>query len=60
MAAFDEVFVGLWIVEATDYGPDGGDGCGDMLDDGGATLVGGDCVGVVAGDGVGDGGCWVW
>ncbi|CAJ2670845.1 unnamed protein product [Trifolium pratense] len=39
VATFDKVFVGLWIVEATDDGPDGGDRSGDFLDDGGATLV---------------------
>lgn len=60
VTAFDEVFVGLGIVEATDDGPDGGYGSGDFLDDGGAALVGRDGVGVVASDGVGDGGCRVW
>ncbi|GAU29757.1 hypothetical protein TSUD_161620 [Trifolium subterraneum] len=39
VAAFDKVFIGLWIVEATDDGPDGGDRSGDFLDYGGATLV---------------------
>lgn len=32
-AAFDEVFVGLWLVEAANDGPDGGDGGGCFLDD---------------------------
>lgn len=58
VAALDEVFVGLGIVEAADDGPDGGDRGGDLLDDGGAALVWGDSVGVVASDGVGDGGGW--
>jgi len=55
VAALEEVLVGLGIVEAADDRPDGGDGGGDGLDDGGAALVGGHGVGVVAGDGVGDG-----
>lgn len=59
VAAFNKVFVGLGIVETADDGPDGGDGSGDFLDDGGATLVRGDGVCVVASDGVGNGGCWV-
>lgn len=39
VAAFNKVFVSLWIVEAADDGPDGGNWSGDFLDDGGATLV---------------------
>lgn len=55
MAALDEVLVSLRLVEAADDGPDGGDGGGDVLDDGGAALVGADGVGVVASDVVRDG-----
>lgn len=39
-AAFKEVFVSLRVVEAADDGPYGGDRGGDLLYDGGATLVG--------------------
>lgn len=55
VAALDEVFVGLGIVESADDGPDGGDGSGDLLDDDGAALVGADSMGVKAGDVIGDG-----
>ena len=54
VATLDEVLVGLWIVEAADDGPDGGDRGGDLLDDGGAALIGADDVGVVAWHSVGD------
>lgn len=47
MAALEEVFVGLGVIEAADDGPDHGDGGGDGLDDGGAALVGAHGVGVV-------------
>lgn len=56
VAALDEVLVSLGVVEATDDGPDGRDGSGDLLDDGGAALVGANDEGVVACYGVGDGG----
>lgn len=54
VAALDEVFVGLRVVEATDEGPDGGDGGRDFLNHGGAALVRANSVGVVAGYMVGD------
>lgn len=54
-AAFDEVLVRLGAVEAADDGPDGGGRSVDVLDDGRAALVGADRVGVVAGDGLGNG-----
>lgn len=53
VAALDEVFVCLRVVEAADDGPHGGDGGGDLLRDGGAALVGADGVVVVASDVVG-------
>lgn len=56
VAALDEVFVGLRVVEAPYDGPDGGDGRGDFLDHGGAALVRGHRVRVVARHRVGDGG----
>ncbi|CAL5351557.1 unnamed protein product [Camellia sinensis] len=52
VAALDEVLVRLWVVEAADDGPDGGDGGGDVVDGGGAALVGTHGVSVVARDGV--------
>ncbi|CAL5346535.1 unnamed protein product [Camellia sinensis] len=52
VAALDEVLVRLWVVEAADDGPDGGDGSGDVVDGGGAALVGTHGVSVVARDGV--------
>lgn len=59
MTALDKVFVCLWVVEPANNGPNGGDGGGDVLDHGGATLVGAHLVCVVDGDGVGDlGGAW--
>lgn len=39
VAALEEVFIGLRIVEAADYRPYGVDGGGDGADDGGAALV---------------------
>ena len=56
MATLHEVLVSLRIIEAADDRPDGGDGSGDLLYDGGAALVGADGVCVVACDGVGYGG----
>lgn len=52
VAGLDEVLVGLWVVEAADHGPDGGDGGADVLDHGGAALVGAHGVGVEEGHGV--------
>ncbi|KAK2999375.1 hypothetical protein RJ639_037033 [Escallonia herrerae] len=40
VAALDKVLVGLRVVEAADHRPDGGDGSGDLLDNGGAALRG--------------------
>ncbi|CAL5388853.1 unnamed protein product [Camellia sinensis] len=57
VAALDEVFVGLGVVEAAEDGPDGGDWGGDLLDHSGAALVGSYGVGVEAGYGVWSGGC---
>ncbi|CAN6467438.1 unnamed protein product [Victoria cruziana] len=47
-AASNEVLVRLGLVEAPDDGPDDADGGLDGLHDGGAALVGGDLVSVVA------------
>ena len=59
MAALDEVLVGLRVVEAAHDGPDGGHGGGDLLDHGGAALVGAHLVSMVHGHRVGDlGGAW--
>lgn len=52
VAAFDEVFVRLWIVKPADDGPYGGDRCGDPLDRGGAALVGSHKMCVVFDDGI--------
>ena len=51
VAGLDEVLVGLGVVEAADDGPHGGQRGGDLLDNGGAALVGGNGVGVVTGHG---------
>lgn len=51
MTALDEVFVCLWVVEATNDGPNGGDGGGDLLDHGGANLVRAHLVVVIESDG---------
>lgn len=48
VAALDKVLVRLWVVEAADHGPYGGDGGGDLLRDGGAALIGANGVCVVA------------
>lgn len=56
VAGLDEVLVGLGVVESADDGPDGGDGSGDLLGDGGAALVGVEEVGVVGGEWEGHGG----
>lgn len=55
VTAFDEVLVSLGIIESADNGPDGGDGGGDLLDNGRAALVGTNWVRVVASNGVRDG-----
>lgn len=39
VAATEEVFVSLWVVKATNYGPNGGEWCVYLFDHGGATLV---------------------
>lgn len=39
VTALNEVFVGLWVVEAAEDGPHGGDRSVDLLNDGGAALV---------------------
>lgn len=49
VAALDEVLVGLRVVEAADHRPDRGHRGGDLLDHGGAALVGSHGVGVVPG-----------
>ncbi|KAL6998452.1 hypothetical protein U1Q18_008579 [Sarracenia purpurea var. burkii] len=52
VAALDEVLVRLWVVEAADDGPDGGDWSGDLLHRGGAALGGANGVGVVTAYGI--------
>lgn len=52
MAALYKVFIRLWVVEAADDGPDGGDWGVDLLDDGGAALVLSCWMDVVSGNGV--------
>ncbi|KAA8517459.1 hypothetical protein F0562_017752 [Nyssa sinensis] len=52
LAALDEVLVRLWVVEAANDGPNGGDWGRDLLDHGGAALVGSHDVRVVASHGV--------
>lgn len=51
MAALDEMFVGLWVVEAADDGPHGRDWSVDLLDHGGTALVWANWVGMVPGNG---------
>lgn len=51
VAAFDEVLVGLWAVEAADDGPDGGERGVDALGEEGGALGGAHKVGVVEDDG---------
>ena len=52
VAALDEVLVGLGVVEAADHGPHSGDRGGNLLDRGGAALVGANIVSVLTRDGV--------
>ncbi|BAT84031.1 uncharacterized protein HKW66_Vig0115240 [Vigna angularis] len=54
VAALHEVLVGLWVVEAPHHGPHGGDRRRDLLHHGGAALVRGHRVDVVAGHHVWD------
>jgi hypothetical protein len=37
--AFEKVFVSLWVIKAAYDGPNGGDWSGDLLNNGGATLI---------------------
>lgn len=61
VAALDEVFVCLRVIEATEDGPNGGDWGGDMLDHGGATLVWANGMSMMSSDGIGDlSGTWYW
>jgi len=55
VAALHEMLVGLRVVEAPHHGPHGGDGRRDLLHDGGAALVRGHRVDVVASHRFGDG-----
>lgn len=57
VTALDKVFVCLRVVETSNDRPNGGDGSGDLLDHGGATLVRADLVCVVHGYRVRDLGC---
>ncbi|KAI3684717.1 hypothetical protein L6452_33942 [Arctium lappa] len=47
LTTLEKVFVGLWVLEASDDGPDCVHGGGDGLDYGGGTLVVSDHVGMV-------------
>lgn len=51
VAALDEVFVGLRVIESPDHRPDGRNGGGDFLDHGGTSLVGPHRIGMVDGHG---------